>query len=343
MDMASSFERLKLRYPKLFGQKASAMDRKLLIFGNGLGMALDHTHFSLDRALAEVWNRPNFLTDVQRQLVERCLGRQGAPVGEHELDTLHQAITYCKALSHIGEGDVHWLTQDGLCFPEITATYLHKVATELHNYANELPKEFEDSLVDFIKTTRSHVATLNYDKLLYNSFIDNDVFNGYRGYLVDGMLDQGFTSDALERKYGNKFGYYLHLHGSPLFVNSNEDVVKLSRHQLTVDRDVPSEHIVLTHIKRKPSVIAASNVLSTYWDYLQFALFESKEIILFGYSGLDAHLNVLLRPYLTSKSLRVVEWSGAGEQGVRERFWQNTLGQAVSVTRLDNITEFTDW
>lgn len=319
------------------------MERKLLIFGNGLGMALDHAHFSLDRALAEIWNRPNFLTDVQRQLVERCLRRQGAPEGEHELDTLHQAITYCKALAQIGEGDTHWLTQEGLSFPEITATYLHKGAANLHNYDGALPNVFEDNLVSFVKATRSHVATLNYDKLLYNSFIDNDVFNGYRGYLVDGMLDQGFSSDALERKYGNKFGYYLHLHGSPLFVSRNQEVVKLPRHQLAVDRHEPSEHIVLTHIKRKPSVIAASHVLSTYWDYLQFALYESEEIILFGYSGLDTHLNVLLRPYLNSKSLRVVEWSGAGEQGIRERYWQNTLGQAVAVTRLDNITGFIDW
>lgn len=319
------------------------MERKLIIFGNGLGMALDHIHFSLDRALAEIWNRPNFLTETQRQLIEQCLKRQGVPEGEHELDTLHQAVTYCKALAQIGEGNIHWLSQNGLDFPEITATYFHKVATKLHNYGGSLPNAFEDSLVSFVKATRSHVATLNYDKLLYNSFIDNDVFNGYRGYLVDGMLGQGFSSDALERKYGNNFGYYLHLHGSPLFVDQGREVIKLSRQELTLDRDESSEHIVLTHIKKKPSVIASSHVLSTYWDYLQFALFESEEIILFGYSGLDVHLNVLLRPYLNSKSLKVVEWSGAGDQVARERYWQSTLGQAVAVTRLDNITEFTDW
>jgi len=300
--------------------------RKLLIFGNGLGMALDHKHFSLAAALELIWNRPGFLSDKQKQLIERCLQRGGAPEGEHELDTLHQAVTYCKALSQIGEGNVHWLTDDGIGFPGITATYIHKVATQLHNYEGILPGYFEQSLIQFVKDTRSHVATLNYDKLLYNSFIDNDVFDGYRGYLVDGMLAQGFSSDALERRYGNVFGYYLHLHGSPLFVNQGADVVKLARHQLTLDRDEASEHIVLTHIKRKPSVIAASRVLSAYWDYLGFALSESDEIILFGYSGLDTHLNVLLRPYLGHKPLRVIEWSGAGTQGEREQFWRSALG-----------------
>ncbi|MFP1872111.1 hypothetical protein ACLEDV_09135 [Lonsdalea quercina] len=319
------------------------MARKLLIFGNGLGMALDHEHFSLAAALEEIWNRPNFLKDEQKTLIEQCLQRRGAPTGEHELDTLHQAITYCKALRQIGKGDVHWLTKYGLDFPDITAIYIHKVATRLHNYDGILPLEFERNLIQFIINTSSHVATLNYDRLLYNSFIENDIFNGYSGHLVDGILDKGFSSEALERRYGNNFGYYLHLHGSPLFFNDGQRVMKLSRPQLTLDQDVASEHIVLTHIKRKPSVIAASHVLSTYWDYLQFALSESEEIILFGYSGCDDHLNILLRPYLDSKRLRVIEWSGAGEQGKRETYWQKILGQGISVIRFDNITDFTDW
>lgn len=148
------------------------MTRKLLIVGNGLGMALDDEHFSLAAASEEIWNRPGFLSDAQKQLIERCLQRSGAPERERELDTLHQAVTYCKALSQIGEGDVHWLTDDGIGFPGITATYIHKVATRLHNYEGRLPDSFQQNLIQFVKDTRSHVATLNYDKLLYNSFID---------------------------------------------------------------------------------------------------------------------------------------------------------------------------
>ncbi len=32
------------------------MSRKLLIFGNGLGMAIDHNHYSLTNALNTVWS-----------------------------------------------------------------------------------------------------------------------------------------------------------------------------------------------------------------------------------------------------------------------------------------------
>ncbi|MBC7010376.1 SIR2 family protein [Pseudoalteromonas sp. BZK2] len=319
------------------------MARKLVIFGNGLGMSLDPAHFSLTAALEDIWEREDFLTLEQQQLIERCLGRPGAPQGEDELDLLHQAVTHCKSLNLIGDGDIHWLTEDGQSFPEITATYIHKVATKLHNYNGTLPQAFEDALIDFIRETKSHVATLNYDKLLYNSFIDNDLVDGYNGSLIDGMLNRGFSADALERRYDNDFGYYLHLHGSPLFMEHEGSIVKLSRERLNLDRDIPSKHIVLTHVKHKLSVIAASHALSTYWDYLQFALSEAEEVILFGYSGFDTHLNMLLKPYLKSIPLRVVEWSGAGDQVERETFWARCLGRAVAVERLDNISDFVAW
>ncbi len=39
---------------------------------------------------------------------------------------------------------------------------------------------------------KSNIATLNYDRLLYAALIDAGFMNGgYRGYLVDGMIDGG--------------------------------------------------------------------------------------------------------------------------------------------------------
>ena len=51
------------------------------------------------------------------------------------------------------------------------------------------------SVIDFIKNTKSHVATLNYDKLLYDEFIKEEICKGYSGYLVDGFYDTGFQID----------------------------------------------------------------------------------------------------------------------------------------------------
>lgn len=320
------------------------MRRKLLIFGNGLGMAVDHQHFSLARALNSVWERRGGLTTQQKELISRCIDHDGAPEGEHELDLLHVAVTSCETLEKIGGGRVHWLSDEGQQFPVMTARYIHKVATDLHNFDGELPSGFVESLVKFVKKTKSHVATLNYDKLLYNAFIDNDIFNGYSGYLVDGMtVNQGFDEDNLERLYGRDFGYYLHLHGSPLFINKDGRIKKLSRDQLDIDTDRIGRHIVLTHVKHKPKVIAASEALSAYWNYLRFSISEVAEVILIGYSGLDVHLNSLLRPYLKNIRVRVIEWEGAGEQRDRRKYWKNELGKPVDLIRLRDITEFRDW
>lgn len=323
------------------------MTRKLLIFGNGLGMSLDREHFSLTRALSNIWGKDDFLSSEQKTLIQNCINQSRAPKGEDELDTLHQVVTACKVLNTLAKEDVRWLNQGGRVFPSITAKYIHKVATDLYDYAGELPGEFEGTLVDFVKETHSHVATLNYDKLLYSSFINNDVFDGYDGFLVDGMIDAGFSSETLKRLPGRKFGYYLHLHGSPLFINQGGAVKKLSCGELTVDRDEASEHIVLTHVKHKPSVIAASCVLSTYWNYLQFALLEAEEIVLFGCSGLDEHLNKVIKLHLNFNptSIKIVEWSesGSGEQNEREKYWLKKLGQNVVVNRLDSITDYKEW
>ncbi|WP_422139005.1 hypothetical protein [Endozoicomonas sp. ALC020] len=319
------------------------MSRKLLIFGNGLGMALDPQHFLLSDALEVIWNNSNVLNANQRQLILRCTGRHQAPQGEDELDKLHLAINACKTLDRIGDGNVHWLTDDGQAFPSTTATYLHKVATHLHNYEGELPQDFMQPLLEFIRETKSHVATLNYDKLLYGPFIDSNIVGRYDiASLIDGMTDTGLSSDSLERKYGNDFGYYLHLHGSPLFMGSGSTSSKLQRHQLTLNSGT-GQHIVLSHIDHKPSVIAASYILRTYWDYLRFALSEVDEIILFGYSGLDKHLNELIKPYLKARSCRVVEW--AGSEGDRRSFWQNVLGTRLqkNYIPMDNILDFVNW
>lgn len=324
------------------------MTRKLIIVGNGLGMAVDPEHFLLSRALDKIWDLEGILDDKEKELIGRCLGHEGAPVGEDELDILQLAVSYCKELNKIGNEGEHWLTEYGQEFPKTTSKYIHKVATELHNFDGELPENFENKLIAFLRKTKSHIATLNYDKLLYNSFIDKNIVSARydKTILIDGMTDHGFSADRLERLYSNNFGYYLHLHGSPLFINGKKGCLKLKRNELTLDYPRVGEHIVLTHVKHKPNIIAASNVLSTYWDYLRFALSETEEVILFGYSGYDLHLNELLRPYLKDIPVRIIEWSGNyNPETPREHFWTGRLGREININviSLDKITDFDDW
>jgi len=320
--------------------------RKTIIFGNGLGMALDPNYFSLDRAIGEVWADDAILDDVGKTLIKNCLPDQtdARPHGEDDLDTLQVALSACELLSRIGEDRIHWLSEHGKHFPEAIRRFIYHTAHKFHGHQPGLPAEFIEPLVDFVKATQSHIATLNYDNLLYQPLIENEVLKGYDGYLVDGFLNAGgFAIEHVERKYKKTFGYYMHLHGSPLFVNGDDGHAhKMPQAIAGKLGSTESSHIVLTHFKHKPTVIAASDVLSAYWKLLEAALLESDGIVIVGYSGLDTHLNDLISGY-PQLPIRVVEWSGAGNAGARHFYWDGLFPKRTQLTSLDSILSFKDW
>jgi hypothetical protein len=101
---------------------------------------------------------------------------------------------------------------------------------------------------------------------------------------------------------------------------------------------------VLSHINHKVQIIDSSNALSAYWDYLDYAIQEVNEIILFGYSGKDTHLNKVLKQYAKDKKIKVIEWSSSGDKEEQKSFWEDELNQNnIELIHLDNILDFTQW
>lgn len=317
--------------------------RKTIIFGNGLGMALDPVIFSLDRAMECAWNDGS-LTSKQKQLVCNCLPKNHPkrPHGEADLGALQVALSACEFLSRFEAADAYWLTDEGRQFPKATRKFIYNTALQFQKTGKSLPSTFVDPLTTFIKQTKSHIGTLNYDNLLYQPLIENGVLNGYSGQLVDGFHRDGFDPDNMERKFGNTFGYYLHLHGSPLFVERDGVVIKLLQSSLTFPKSRVSSHIVLTHFDHKIMVISSSKLLLAYWQLLTQAFDESHEIILFGYSGADEHLNEILKS-LSKKRVKVVEWEGSGNEQQRSSFWRAAIGRDVELVHCSDILTFHDW
>ncbi|MEX1668371.1 hypothetical protein AB4876_05575 [Zhongshania guokunii] len=320
------------------------MPKKTIIVGNGLSLAHDHEHFLLPNAIQHVWHTPGILLDDEKRCILQCLERDDGnpPVGEHELDRLHLVVTACGFLADVENEEIPWLSHYGRDFPATISKFIHKVATHLHLYQRDLPDGFVVPLCEFIRESKSHIATLNYDRLLYDAICSYGLVNGYDGDLIDGMLNAGYQRENMKRNPGRRLGYYLHLHGSPLFYGENLPK-KLGRYELGMDTNCNRAHIVLTHIDHKMSVIESSKVLSGYWEFLGEALSESEEIILIGYGGLDEHLNQRVLSTSKQKRIRVVEWTDSGDFGVRLRCWQRKLGDSVDLIQLDNILEFCDW
>lgn len=324
------------------------MKRSTIVFANGLGMAVDPDAFSLKNALTRVWNDPRELNQYQKEAILKCLPKGSiSPSSEDDLEQLQNVLSACDLLNQLSEkGSNHWLSENGKSFPKAIRKFVHEVACEFMNTGHELPDSFISSLCEHVRETKSHIATLNYDDLLYSKLIDGGILSGYSGYLIDGILDKGFKRTNLHRKGENlhKLGWYMHLHGSPLFYTDRSGTIKkMRRSDLSRKGAIDSSHIVLTHARHKPSIITSSDLLSTYWLFLKKAISESHRVTLFGYSGLDNHLNDLIARFSGVKEFRVVEWSGSGGKKDRLAYWREKLRSDVDLIRMNSILDYSDW
>lgn len=320
------------------------MPRYTLVFGNGLGMAMDDQYFSLGSGLKSVWNgSENFGQEQKRLMVSAINGLSvnDFPKSEEQLDQLQVAIVASEFLRNFESDEVKWLSDMSRGFPEAFRRFVHEVASYFHDSGKTLPDAFVMPLSAFIKETKSHVAVLNYDNLLYDAFNNTDVLSGYRGALIDGFLRAGFDKENLDRYNPKKLGWYLHLHGSPLFIGNR----KLMGDERLFLRPDEKSHIVLTHVEHKPLVIASSLILSEYWSRLPKALKEAGKIIIFGYSGCDTHLNEIITTSCPDKDIYIIEWEGSGEIDERTIYWSERLSgcRNIQIRHIGNLLDFNDW
>jgi len=317
--------------------------RSTVIIGNGIGQALDSEYFSLSRGLECVWSSTDHLSMGHKSLIISAITEatiDAPPSSEKQLDKLQLAIVAIEYLNSFTINDASWVTEPAQELPQAFKKFVHEVALHFHRSAHSLPDDFTDPLSDFIARTKSHIATLNYDNLLYDALLASGVLDGYSGSLIDGFQRSGFDEDNMDRFNTKRFGWYMHLHGSPLYIGNRK---AMGIHRDFLDPDENS-HIVLTHVEHKKIIIESSPILSTYWRRLDKAIRESKKIIIFGYSGLDTHLNERVQSYKNEKELLVVEWSGEGTKDERIEYWKEvTHFDNLSLVQLDNILEFVDW
>jgi hypothetical protein len=322
-------------------------------------MAIDPHAYDLTGGLLDVWTQGP-LTEIQRSLISSCLpDGEGEPRSEEHLGTLQVVVAACETLLEVrptaGE---HWLTSIGKAFPNAVHRFAFEVAKKMYMARNtntssenfnklyKLPTKFLDDLSEAIQSSMSHVATLNYDGLLSQDFEKRGLMGSDFSILRDGFIDGIFHRQNLFRPH-ERGGWYLHLHGCPLFsTNSKGQFRKLSPKSLLIENGslkYVGQHIVLTHAQHKMSIIQGSHILDTYWEFLNLAINRCSEILIFGYSGNDIHLNRIIAQGRGERSIRVVEWLGAGKRENRIRFWSDQLGGGVDLIQKEDVLTFDDW
>lgn len=328
--------------------------RKLLIFGNGLGRALDNEFFDLAPAMKFAWDK---LNDDEKLAFSSLKGIDAdtGPSDEDQLLPSQVALVACQVIRSVADHPETWLAKKTNLFPIAAKKLAFYTARYFHDYdPGKCPSwpNFVSKLQQFISSTKSHVATLNYDTLLYDPFNDSfedssgnptKVCNGYSGSLIDGFRRVGFKSNFLTRRNPDNLGYYMHLHGSPLFYTKDDNHMKLKRPDFNEYVDNPN--LVLSHGSMKPMVIESSEILKTYWGVLDEAIEESEELILFGYSGSDEHLNRRIASNQGSRPILVVEWQDDEETDAeRQSYWEKKISNKnIHLIRRKNILDFNVW
>lgn len=323
--------------------------KSTLIVGNGLGMALDPNHFNLQTGLAAAWN--SFNREEQHLI---SLGTNNMPFAESLLEENHRLMTACQKLLEFQELEL--LNERGMNYPDLYRDFIHRTALHYFNYEGTLPDEFVDSLIQLVQQG-CHIATLNYDKLLYSPLVERNILCGYGGYLVDGICkNSGYHYENMLRTF-NHFNWYLHLHGCPIFYTKDSEIYKRKYYEVPQSAcsiEGRHEHIVLANTELKPEIISNSPILGSYFDFFSKALFESNRLFILGYSGEDIHINNEIKSWVLerSKSLEnstiyIIQWEGAHQN---ESDWRHKIISKmpaenetlikVNYIPLDNILEY---
>lgn len=344
------------------------MSYTTILTGNGIGRAVEPTYFPLDAGIQSVWDDTTdfLLSDQNKETILHCLpdlpsgGRPIIPKNENELATLHKVVTACDLIGEVENNNSIWLTDLGRDFPLIIDHFIGRVAHYFHCYSVNNPDydSFIAGIAEYIRNNESHLITLNYDNLLYQPLIEEEVLAGYDGYLLDGFTGLTFDESNMIRHRKGR-GWYIHLHGSPLFYNDGNSIKKLRQEWLDESFDpanILRRHIVLSHTKLKPEIISGSPLLSSYWDFFGQALSESDFLLVIGYGGADIHVNKKISDWIIRrKKLRldiyilIIERRDGRTNEDRMSFWKrrfdpkSILKKAdLTLQRMDNILQF-DW
>jgi len=321
----------------------------IFLIGNGLGMACFPEIFSLETSMHDSYHD---LDRDERVELRNIIAPKREPLSENDLRDLQRILWY---LDETG-ADSHLL--------DISGKFLFGVVQRFFDVNSDVIKdegtkqEFFTSLKEYIfdQEEKPHVVTLNYDKLLYGGFSGVGIFGdkerGLPPCLIDGFLGAPVTWQPKNCASNNQnAGWYISLHGSPLFQTKGAGIEKLNIAGME-NRKLREEeyknainHLILTDPHFKEEMINKSEVLKFYWGKFKCILSECERLVVIGYAGKDPHVNELIRENQSDMDIVVVEWDFGGnttwfKRDKRELYWKAKFGKnEIKYKHVPNILD----
>ncbi len=311
-------------------------ENTLILIGNGINCAaVDDDSFNLKTGMEYSWEQIQQNKDLV-ELIKDITGKS-KPETEEQLKAIQENILAINSIKQ-AQAKLHPTLrgdfENAEIFKNDYSKYLLDVAKYFYNKSLDLQnnnkyKAFLNNLATFIKenhsqNSRTNIATLNYDAGLYQGLLALGIMKEYYDTtcLVDGFWSQkkgGFKDSNLVRKESNtnNFGWYLHLHGSPIFYSDKDNIHKAKLEE--VDK-FTAEHLILCSPSQKYETIMYSELLSEYLHYFKQAVVEAKNIIVIGYGGDDLHINDIISNFVQDNA-KIIIIVGS-KQGEALRYWQ---------------------
>ena len=103
--------------------------RKLVIFGNGLGRALDNDYFQLSSGMSHAWSDKGPLENDDRKFLQTLNIPPAGPSSEDDLESIQLAQISCRTLQEVvKDGHVEsWITEKARNIDIIFNRYINSV------------------------------------------------------------------------------------------------------------------------------------------------------------------------------------------------------------------------
>lgn len=351
-------------------EKVRKKNNKVLVFiANGVGRAVDSELLTLSSGIEKGLKSLNntekdiikeFISlytkdDISAENITNVINNE-----ENEILAYINMVSMLTRMIKTGKGKLkeRFVSQQFGDLANTINKFIYNVAdsynTEKIKRNGIYPENFEgfaQSLGGFIYKNKAHLATTNYDDLLYRYFLDVQIKTGENteAFIMNPskntILSDGFTktNSGIQFDFSNhdlnSTSWYMHLHGSSRFHSKFGSGNVFKSYKKYDSNHVP--HIILNHFNLKEFEINLNPILHRYFDLFGKALAKINALYIIGYGGYDKHINNIVMNANDKCKIIIIE--RAQQDMNKNDLWRDLKSSNLDITLENSFENILDY